>query len=107
MSQTPSDEQQWQQPAWDSLSADPISDPPPADQGLEPITATVLVPAKESAPSALESILTVVLSATWPVAIIGAILGYGSWWWNIGGAIVISSVLGAINGELAKRRKAR
>ncbi len=58
-------------------------------------------------PSFLESTLTVVLSAVWPVAILAAILGYGNWWWNIGGAIVLSSVIGAINGELAKRRKAR
>jgi len=107
VSQTPSEEQQWQQPAWATPSADPISDPPPREQSLQPVTGSVIVPAKESAPSALESTLNVLVSAIWPVAIVAAILGYGSWWWNIGGAIVLSSVLGAISGELAKRRKAR
>lgn len=114
MSQTPSEEQQWQQPAWDATSADPIADPPRADQGLAPVAGEVLapvagevlVPARRRSPSALESTLTVVVSAVWPVAIVAAILGYGSWVWNIGAAIVLSSVIGAINGELAKRRKA-
>ena len=107
MSQPPSDEQQWQQPAWDSPAGDAVSDPQPLEQGLTPVSVEVLVPARPSAPSFLESTLTVVLSAVWPVAILAAILGYGNWWWNIGGAIVLSSVIGAINGELAKRRKAR
>lgn len=106
MSQTPSEEQQWQQPAWDATSADPIADPPRADQGLAPVAGEVLVPVRRRSPSALESTLTVVVSAVWPVAIVAAILGYGSWVWNIGAAIVLSSVIGAINGELAKRRKA-
>lgn len=106
MSQTPSEEQQWQQPAWDATSADPIADPPRADQGLAPVAGEVLVPARRRPPSALESTLTVVVSAVWPVAIVAAILGYGSWVWNLGAAIVLSSVIGAINGELANRRKA-
>ncbi|WP_098461696.1 hypothetical protein [Propionicimonas paludicola] len=104
MSQTPSDEQQWHQPAWDSSSADSISDPRPAE--LTPVSGEVLVPARRSVPSALESTLTVIVSAIWPVAVVGALLGFGSWWWNIGIAIVASSVIGAINSELAKRRKA-
>lgn len=106
MSQTPSEEQQWQQPAWDAASADPIADPPRDDQGMTPVTGEILVPARRTPPSALESTLTVVVSAIWPVAIVGAILGYGGWVLNIGVAIVLSSVIGAINGELAKRRKA-
>lgn len=107
MSQNPSDEQQWQQPAWDSPAGDAVSDPQPLQQGLVPVSGEVLVPARPSAPSALESTLTVILSAIWPVAIVAAILGYGGWWLNIGAAIVLSSVIGAINGELAKRRKIR
>lgn len=107
MSQTPTDEPQWQQPAWESSGADSIADPPPAEPSLEPLTGTVLVPAKASAPSALESVLTVVVSVVWPVAIVAVFLGFGNWWWNIGAAIVLSSLIGAVNGELAKRRRAR
>lgn len=106
MSQTPSEEQQWQQPAWDASSADPIADPPRADQGMTPVTGEILVPVRRTPPSALESTLTVVLSAIWPVAIVAAILGYGGWVLNLGVAILLSSVLGAINRELARRRKA-
>jgi len=106
VSQPPSDEQQWQQPVWDATPSDSIADPPRADQGMAPVSGEILVPARRVPPSALESTLTVVVSAVWPVAILAAILGYGSWLLNIGAAIVLSSVIGAITGELAKRRKA-
>lgn len=105
----PDDQRQWQQPAWDSATAEAESDPPPLDvQFAEPLPGTVVVPpAPAQPPSVMESSLTVIGGVIWPAAIALAIFGVGSWMLNIAVALVFGSLAGAIASELKKRRKGR
>lgn len=110
---TPSDDRptQWQQPSWDQ--DDPQRDADFQDDGLHavadpqaPLVGAVIVPgAPARPPSVVESTLNVVSAVTWPIAIVLAIVGTGSWWVNILTAIIVTTVCGAISGELKKRRK--
>lgn len=109
MSQTPTDDQRWQQPSWESqppYSADE-QDPLTSSGGLSaPLSGAVILPSTSvKPPSVLESSLNVLGAVTWPAAIALALFGVGGWLVNIVLAIVISGALSAIASEMKKHRK--
>jgi hypothetical protein len=68
------------------------------------VAGAVLVPKAHRPPSVVESSINVLTAVAWPLAIVLAIVDVGGWALNIGAALVISILGGAISGELRKRR---
>lgn len=95
------EEQRWQQPAFT-----PGAEQPPV------LSGQVLVPGEQVSggrvppQSTLETMIGVVTGLVWPVMMILGIFGPVPFWTALMVALIASSVLGAVKGQLRARRRA-